>query len=47
MNTTGTGNFTWPSATQGRGPGVDGKAVKGATAAGYADSVVDTSKPTL
>ena len=48
MNTTGTSNFTWPSATQpqGRG-GAETKAVKGATAAGHADSVADTSKPAL
>ncbi len=48
MNTTGTSNFTWPSATQPQGrTGADTKAVKGASAAGYGDSVVDTSKPAL
>jgi flagellar basal-body rod modification protein FlgD len=48
MNTSGTSNFTWPSATQPQGRGAaDPRAVKGATAAGYADSVVDPSKPTL
>jgi flagellar basal-body rod modification protein FlgD len=48
MNTSGTSSFTWPSATQPQSKGAaDTGAVKGATAAGYADSVVDPSKSTL
>lgn len=48
MNTSATNNFTWPSATQAQGrAGEPPKAVKGASAAGYADSVVDPSKSTL
>jgi flagellar basal-body rod modification protein FlgD len=51
MNTTGTDSFTWPTATQSysrkQGAAEAPAASRGASAAGYADSVADPSRSTL